>query len=230
MRYIYKATNRLNGKVYVGQTYDYVARCKDHLYDSSHGSDSHFHCAIRKHGANNFVFELIEECEDHLANDREIFWVSEYDSYNRGYNSTTGGQQNFHLSDETKQKLRIALTGRKIGSPSSATRQKIREANTGKRHSLESRKKMSETKKSQHLHPVHSDEAIRKMSESKKGMVFEEEHKQKLSEAAKKRSKSSRVRTEETRKKISEARKRLFAERRAKLSEAAQTAEGDNHE
>jgi len=47
--------------------------------------------AMRKHGAGIFHIELIEECDNNLLNEREKYWISQYDSYKHGYNSTPGG-------------------------------------------------------------------------------------------------------------------------------------------
>jgi len=50
--------------------------------------------AIRKYGREFFKIELIEECEDEILNDREIFWISYFKSCDPkiGYNSSSGGQ------------------------------------------------------------------------------------------------------------------------------------------
>ncbi len=47
--------------------------------------------AMRKHGKENFQIEAIEECDNEVLNEREIYWISEKDSYHNGYNATLGG-------------------------------------------------------------------------------------------------------------------------------------------
>lgn len=92
MGYIYKITNKINQKVYIGQTIQTPSqRWYHHLTDAKLGSDLKFHRALRKYGRENFTKDIIEEVEDELLNDREIYWISFYDSYEDGYNSTLGG-------------------------------------------------------------------------------------------------------------------------------------------
>ena len=54
---------------------------------------------MKKYGVNNFFIELIEECDDNIINEREIYWINFYDSYYKGYNSTLGGD-GYILTDE----------------------------------------------------------------------------------------------------------------------------------
>jgi hypothetical protein len=46
---------------------------------------------MKKYGINNFSIELLEECEENILSDREIFWINYYDSFKNGYNATYGG-------------------------------------------------------------------------------------------------------------------------------------------
>lgn len=46
---------------------------------------------MRKYGIDNFYIEMIEQCDDNLLNEREIYWINKLDTYKNGYNSTTGG-------------------------------------------------------------------------------------------------------------------------------------------
>lgn len=92
---IYKATCLINQKVYIGKTRNFEKRKKQHLS----GKENHlFSRAIQKYGAENFTWEIIEENipDDSLANEREKYWISYYNSYFRwpnssGYNMTKGG-------------------------------------------------------------------------------------------------------------------------------------------
>lgn len=85
---IYKITNLLNQKFYIGKTSKTVEeRFIGHCYDVKYGSQTHFHKAIRKFGKENFKLEIIEETDN--ADEREIFWISEL---NPEYNSTKGGE------------------------------------------------------------------------------------------------------------------------------------------
>lgn len=46
---------------------------------------------MRKYGRENFTFQIIEECEEGLLKEREVYWIQKLDSYNKGYNETFGG-------------------------------------------------------------------------------------------------------------------------------------------
>lgn len=89
---IYKITNNINEKVYIGQTVQKIeTRWKRHIRESKTNC-RHLYCAMRKYGIENFSIEVIEECdtEDEL-DEREQYWINQYDSCNRGYNISKGG-------------------------------------------------------------------------------------------------------------------------------------------
>lgn len=93
--FIYKITNTINGKSYIGQT---IQNVKERFYQhcatkcSKAVLDMAIHRAIKKYGKSNFTVEVIEEVDSTNLNDRERYWIKYYDSYNNGYNSTKGGQ------------------------------------------------------------------------------------------------------------------------------------------
>ena len=94
MGYIYKIYNDINDKIYIGQTAQTIERrWQDHLYNSE-SLDRHLYFAMRKYGVDHFFIEQVEECDNEILCDREIYWVSYYDSYNNGYNETLGGDGN----------------------------------------------------------------------------------------------------------------------------------------
>lgn len=110
MRYVYKLENLVNHKVYVGQAKDPANRKAGHFYAARKGNQRPLYRSIRKHGVENFLFEVIEECADELINEREQHWVTHFDSFNpeKGYNLTSGGNQYFSVSEETKQKISVS--------------------------------------------------------------------------------------------------------------------------
>jgi len=114
MRYVYKLQNLVNGKVYVGQTMNPANRKAGHFYDARRGDKRPLYASIRKHGVENFLFEVIEECADELINEREQHWVAYFDSFNRekGYNLTSGGEEGKIFSQESKEKIRQKAIGR----------------------------------------------------------------------------------------------------------------------
>lgn len=93
--FIYKITNTINGKYYIGQT---IQNVKERFYQhcatkcSKAVSNMAIHRAIKKYGKSNFTVEVIEEIDSANLNDRERYWIKYYNSYNNGYNSTKGGQ------------------------------------------------------------------------------------------------------------------------------------------
>lgn len=97
---IYKITNKINNKIYIGQT---IQNLKDRWYRhcGNTGSSAELGMvikkAIHKYGKDNFIIEELERCNQSLLNEREIYWISYYDSYNHGYNSTLGGQNGAKL-------------------------------------------------------------------------------------------------------------------------------------
>lgn len=94
---IYKITNLINGKVYIGQSVNIEKRFISHknagFNTNNSGYNYPLYKAIRKYGLENFSFEIIEELNNNLLNDREKYWISFYNSNDKnfGYNQTEGG-------------------------------------------------------------------------------------------------------------------------------------------
>lgn len=101
MAYIYKITNTVNSKVYVGQTHNALnERWRAHKYYSKF-STAPLYRAMRKHGIDKFHIEIIEECKQSELNDREIYWIKQYNSYgNTGYNATRGGKGHWKYEED----------------------------------------------------------------------------------------------------------------------------------
>ena len=91
---IYKITNKINGKCYIGESVDIEARWKMHQTRYNRENKEYYkilYAAFRKYGIENFSFEIIEECEPSMLFLRETYWISYYDSQKKGYNKTPGG-------------------------------------------------------------------------------------------------------------------------------------------
>ena len=87
--YIYKITNKLNGKIYIGQHKQISAS----EVDTYMGSGNLIKGAISKYGEQNFTKEILEECTKETKDEREIFYISKFNSLApNGYNLTGGGQ------------------------------------------------------------------------------------------------------------------------------------------
>ena len=91
---IYKITNLLNKKVYIGQSVDVKTRWSNHI-KASLGIDSiahsKVHDAMAQDGVWNFTFELLEKCDKSMLNEREKYYIGFYQSNLYGYNLTKGG-------------------------------------------------------------------------------------------------------------------------------------------
>lgn len=92
---IYKITNLINGKVYIGKTfYSIKKRFKEHVQDSlrSNKENRPLYKAFNKYGIENFSIEEIDHAEDDKeACELEQKWIQYYNSYHKGYNATIGG-------------------------------------------------------------------------------------------------------------------------------------------
>ncbi len=121
MTIIYKHTFS-NGKSYIGQTVSSLeARLQRHITETRNGiSDYKFNRALKKYKY-DIKSEILEVVEETKANDREIYWIAYYDSFNKGYNSTVGGEGNQSPSQETKDKI-----SNTINSKSEEQKEKVR--------------------------------------------------------------------------------------------------------
>ena len=92
--FIYKYTNKINGKVYIGQTVDLDSRLKSHLKSAKRGNKDAFHCAIRKYGIESFTYEVIDGAlSSSELNYKEQHYIHLYNSLApNGYNLRLGNQ------------------------------------------------------------------------------------------------------------------------------------------
>lgn len=100
MPYIYKITNKINDKIYVGKTLDTIEnRWREHKndYQKRRNEKRPLYSAMRKYGIDNFFIEKIEECSIDEINSREIYWIKYYNSFKNGYNATKGGDGKHYL-------------------------------------------------------------------------------------------------------------------------------------
>ena len=113
---IYCIENLINSKKYFGQSIDLNGRLSKHKSKLKHNchENKHLQDAYNKYGVDNFRFYIVEECEICELDEREKYYIALNDSDNRehGYNIEPGGNKNKQLSDETKEKLRLANLGK----------------------------------------------------------------------------------------------------------------------
>src|SRR5208337_1077930 len=113
--FIYSATNSLNNKMYIGQSQTSLEQRWIHHKSDAKRFDGYFQRAIRKYGTECWKLEILEEVENvELLNEAEMKWIEHYDTFNRdkGYNSTSGGENGWIVTEEAKEKNRIAHLGK----------------------------------------------------------------------------------------------------------------------
>jgi group I intron endonuclease len=134
---IYEILNTENGKRYIGQSMDLDSRKAGHLSrikGKCHGN-RHLRFASESTHHSVFVFKVLEEVSQSMLNDREIFWISKFNSTDDkyGYNFQSGGTENNFISDETRILLSEKGKGRIVGLK---TRIAISKSLKGVKHSL----------------------------------------------------------------------------------------------
>lgn len=149
--YIYCITNKLNGKQYVGK------HSSRRLQNGYYGSGIAVNKAIKKYGKHNFDKEILCLCENETEmNEKEIFYISKYDTYKNGYNMTIGGEGVCGCipSNETRNKMSISIKKSYKENPERAKaisdRAKLRVGNKnaffGKKLSIEHIDKLRKTR------------------------------------------------------------------------------------
>ena len=171
MGYVYKITNTVNQKSYIGiSIYEpEKRRIRDHLTGRGNRILAN---AIKKYGRDAFIYEILEkDVFPEILPDLEVAYIAKFKTVRPlGYNLTTGGEIAKSLSEETCRK--------------------ISESNTGKKRSIETRQKMSDARKSE-KNPNYgkpawnrgeplSTEHRKKISEAKKGIPRSKETREKL--------------------------------------------------
>lgn len=93
---IYKITNDINDKVYIGQTIKSLdERIRNHRSSMMSGVDTHLYNAMRKYGWEHFKFEILVETDNQSTlNELEAYYINKFDSIRHGYNMIPGGRQN----------------------------------------------------------------------------------------------------------------------------------------
>lgn len=152
---IYKATNKANGKVYIGQT---VRTLSERMTEHQRHHATAFDKALQKYGADGFVVEQIDTAETmEELNQKEEFWIQHYGCIvPDGYNMCNGGgnTKGFHHSEESRRKMGEAKADVFVGDGNPFF---------GKTHTEESKRKMSSARKGMaHL----TDEQVAKIRAS----------------------------------------------------------------
>jgi len=111
---IYTIICKVNQKRYIGQTVKNVAtRWREHIGESKTDKGNRpLYNAIKKYGSGMFTIRTLEEDIDvDKLSEREIYWIEQFDTYNNGYNATTGGESNYNVRDDVKEKISSSMVG-----------------------------------------------------------------------------------------------------------------------
>lgn len=187
---IYKYTNKINGKVYIGQTINPKKRYYDH---KNAKEDSLFHRAVKKYGFSSFKYDILFNitCNNQLdlentLNSKETICIKYYDSTNleKGYNILSKGSNSFYSENRKKYWTEEKREER--------SRNSFGENNPhyGKKHTEEAKEAMRLSK----LGKPMKDEIKEKISKTLTGRKFTETHRQKIGKALKGRPKSTEQR------------------------------------
>jgi group I intron endonuclease len=191
MHYLYRITDIVNNKIYIGQSNKKTERWRQHKYFARQDEPiQYIHRAMKKYGVDNFIYEVIATCKTQEDADcLEIELIKQYDSQNKecGYNVARGGD---HAWNAGLPKDQQPMYG-KLHSEES--KRKISESNMGKEmppHTDEWKENMSKIMTDRKIIWVdkivktriandsyhHSDETKKKMSVSQKGNQAGEKH------------------------------------------------------
>lgn len=110
-RIVYKISNLINDKSYIGITHNLAKRIKDHVRFSinDYRIKGYIHKAINKYGIDNFKVEIICICDtDKKLNAKEVYYISFYKTHNPnyGYNLTLGGDREIPNEETILKKIK----------------------------------------------------------------------------------------------------------------------------
>ena len=146
---IYKITNTVNGKIYVGQTVRTLEeRKQQHIRIAKSGHKNHLYNAMRKYGIENFKFEKIcdvDNIED--LNILERYYIAKYNCIKDGYNMVDGGNNNVMFLDDVKRKHSERMRSKETRSKISRSMKQYRKENP---FTEEHKRKLSEKAKGNH--------------------------------------------------------------------------------
>lgn len=174
---IYSAKNRIDGKVYVGQTKNLNRRMHAHKHRATSGEGGAFYEAIRQYGFESFDWSILETCEESRLNETETYWIKSLGT--NCYNLIVGSRH----SEQTKEKFRLA--GIRRGMAAGAT-EKAAETNRGKHRSNETKEKQRRAALGRRWSPemIEHFRNLHKGNGRHKGFHHSEETKEKCRQAA----------------------------------------------
>jgi group I intron endonuclease len=106
--YIYKITNLVTNKIYIGQTIQKNPKMRwySHQADAREGKNTHLYNSMRKYGVDKFLWEVIDSADDlNELNFKEQHWLDEYRKITEVYNLREAGNNKIH-SEQSKEKMK----------------------------------------------------------------------------------------------------------------------------
>lgn len=168
---VYCIENISSNKKYIGQSMDIEDRWRKHINELNHNNhhNNHLQNAWNKYGEKDFKLYVIEYCEVHELDKKEIYYINLYNTTDRkyGYNLKSGGQKGNHYTDEIKYKMSESIKKsyeneelRNVRSKAALnqwSKPEIKEKIMGKNNGMYGRK--------------HTEESKQKMRDNRKGIV-----------------------------------------------------------
>lgn len=207
---VYVATNRLNGKQYVGKcTRKFENRRSAHFKDAKRGATQVFACAIRKYGRDAFDWDILFESDSGSVLSRvEIMCIADMESMvPNGYNMTAGGECGHGPNrPETRAKISAAKKGQ---VHTDAAKRKMSQSQRGKKRSGEFKAKVSAFHKGRKKKPETVERMRQAQQRRRESYVASDETRAKIGAASRGRKASP-----ETRRKMSDSQKKVPQEAR----------------
>jgi group I intron endonuclease len=181
---IYKITSP-NGRIYIGQSINIEKRWS-YYKKIKCGQQRKIYNSLKKYGPENHVFEIVEECDIDLLNERELYWGKFFDSLSKNNLNLRLGKAQGKVSDETKSKISQSNLGKV--KHTDIFKQKLSQKQLNNTYALgnlftpESKAKITKAKTG---HICYNKERNKKIGNSNKGKVRNEIHKQNYSNAHK---------------------------------------------
>lgn len=137
---IYIIRNTKNGKVYIGQSRRIANReyCHFHSLEKGRHHNKHLQRSYDTYGADAFTFEVLEYCDTEKLDEREKYWIKQYDAVNKdhGYNNEYGGNVGKEVSENVREAKRGANNPNYGKKTSAETKAKMRQSSIGRNTNL----------------------------------------------------------------------------------------------